>query len=517
MKTKQWIGLFLGFIVLLAVLLAAGSVPAAEADKFGGVLKVALSSGARGSIGVPWENALSPITTQHHSIDTLLKEQVDGSMKPGLAISYEISNAPDDSYIIFNLRKGVKFHDGSDFNASVAEWNLKNRWASPVSAATTQYWKSIEVLDPYTIKLNFKSWSNYMLRQFGDSIGYIISQASFEKNGLEWTRNNMVSTGPFIQKTFNRNVGTTFVRNPNYWDKPKPYLDGLELTYVRDDLTRMALFKSGGADVIDLNNKNNLAKELQDEGYEVIRQPHSGFFSLVPDSLNSDSPWSNRTVREAVSYAIDREALVDAFGFGFEKVAYQYYPESSPAHDPTIVPRKYNPEKAKKLLGQAGYPDGFQTTMTVAPNASRDIAQAMQAQLAEIGIKVDLKFPQIGAWIKQVTGTWNQGVQFMTQSLWPNPNANWNFFVAEPHNWFKSLKHPPGWKEVLFASFETKMPDPKAMRKLSHMLHDDVTFIPLMYHEGTYAVQKWVHDTGYGTRGMWTWWNVADTWMSKKK
>ena len=103
----------------------------------------------------------------------------------------------------------------------------------------------------------------------------------------------------------------------------------------------------------------------------------------------------------------------------------------------------------------------------------------------------------------------------MTQSLWPNPNANWNLFAGEPPSWFKPVKHPDGWKDMLFESFRTKEPDPTLLKSLEKALYDDVTFIPISWHQGTFATSDKVNGTGYGTRGMWTWWNPEDTWLNK--
>ncbi len=154
--------------------------------------------------------------------------------------------------------------------------------------------------------------------------------------------------------------------------------------------------------------------------------------------------------------------------------------------------------------------------MYVANNSPRDMAVAMQAQLAAVGIQCEVSFPQPAAMFAMWTGAgWHNGVFFMTQSLWPNPNANWNLFAGEPPTWFKTTKHPDGWKDALFASFATKTPDPTLMKKLEKMLYDDETFISISWHLGTFATTTKVHDTGYGTRGMWTWWNPEETWMSK--
>jgi peptide/nickel transport system substrate-binding protein len=494
----------------------SSTTPAPSSSQYGGILKEAIASGPAGPFGTPWLNSLSPISSQMLSLEPLLREQVDGSLTPCLATSYDIVNDPTNPSITFHLRKGVKFTDGTDFNAQAVEWNLQQWQASGMASGTTQFWKSIDVIDDYTIRINLTAWQNPMLRSFGDATAFQVSPTAYQKNGDAYMQTHMVGTGPFVQTNFQRDVSMTFTRNTNYWDTGKPYLDGIVQLFVADDLTRESLFKSGGADMMDCNNNDLLASELQQAGYTILPQPHSGFFSLVPDSINADSPWSNINVRLAAEYAIDKQALAKTFGYGFEQAADQYYPPGTSAYDANLAPRAYDPSKAKQLLADAGYPTGFKTNLVVAVNASRDMAVAMQAELAAVGIQASLQYPQFGAWIQQVTGTWNNGVQFMTQSLWPNPNANWNLFTSEPApNWFKSLKHPDGWKDMLFGSFATTTPDPATMQKLEDALYNDETFIPITWHEGTFAASSKVHDTGYGTRGMWTWWNSQNTWLSK--
>jgi peptide/nickel transport system substrate-binding protein len=498
--------------------IAATVAPAttAAANKYGGILKLAAASGPAVPFGAPWENAQSPLGVQQQSLDLLVNEQVDGSILPGLATSWVIVTDPANASLTFSLRKGVKFSDGTDFNAQAVKFNLDMWSASKMAIGTTQFWKSVDVIDDSTVKISLTAWKNYMLRSFSDGAGFVVSPTAYQKNGIDSIRYNMVTTGPFIQKSFSRDVSMMLDKNPNYWQTGKPYLDGIQTLYVVDDQTRTALFKSGGADMMDCNNNNLIASQLNAAGYQILVQPHSGFFSLVPDSINADSPWSNIKVRMAAEYAINKEALWSAFGYGYDVPAYQYYPQGSGAYDPNLVPRKYDLAKAKQLMVDAGYPNGFKSSIVVAVNASRDAATAIQAQLSVIGIQCDLQFPQNAAWIQQVTGTWHNGLQFMNQSLYSNPNANWNLFESEPTpNWLKSLKHPPGWKDLLDASFNTKDPDPAAMQKLEDALYNDVTMIPLSHHQGTFAASAKVNDTGYGTRGLWPFWNVQNTWLSK--
>lgn len=484
--------------------------------QYGGILIEAMASGPSGPFGSPWENSLSPTSTQTIIEEALLQEQSDGSLTPNLAISYDLNADPANPSITFHLRQGVKFQDGTDFNAQAVQWNLQMWKDGGMALGSTNYWKSIDVVDDYTVRVNFTEWKNYNIRIFGDAQGLQVSPTAYQKNGLEWMRTNPVSTAAFMQTNFTRDVVMDTVKNPNYWDKGKPYLNGIKQLYVADDMTRESLIKSGGADMIDCNNNDRLAAELKDAGFIILPQPASGYYSLVPDSANADSPWSKLDVRLAADYAIDKESLAKTFGYGYEQPAEQYYPAGSLAHDPSLTPRAYDPAKAKQLLTQAGYPNGFKTTMYVANNSPRDVAVAMQSQLAAVGIQCELQFPQPASMFAMWTGSgWHNGIFYMTQSLWANPNANWNLFAGEPANWFKTTKHPDGWKDALNASFATETPDVTLVKNLEKMLYDDETFISLSWHLGTFATTAKVHDTGYGTRGMWTWWNPENTWLSQ--
>jgi peptide/nickel transport system substrate-binding protein len=220
--------------------------------------------------------------------------------------------------ITLHLFKGVKFHDGTDFNAQAVKWNLDKSMApGSTNIGSTTAWKSIEVIDDYTVRINLKSRQNTLVRTFADGISFSVSPTAFQKNGADWMNYNMVGTGPFIQKDFQRDVSLTFTRNPNYWERGKPYLDGVQILYVTDTMTQEALFKSGGADILQCAN-DFMASRMQTAGFKVIAQPSTGS-TLVPDSMNADSPWSKLKVRQAAEFAIDKESIVKAFDMAFSR------------------------------------------------------------------------------------------------------------------------------------------------------------------------------------------------------
>jgi len=446
----------------------------------------------------------------------LLKEMQDGSLSTNLASSYDVSIDPVNPSITLHLVKGVKFHDGTDFNAQAVKWNLDKEMApGSTNIGSTAAWKSIEVLDDNTVRINLKSWQNTLVRTLSDALSFTVSPAAFQKNGADWANYNMVGTGPFIQKDFQRDVTLTFTRNPNYWEQGKPYLDGVQLLYVTDTMTQEVLFKSGGGDVLQCAS-DLMASRMQAAGFKIIAQPATGA-TLVPDSANPDSPWSKLKVRQAAEYAIDKESIVKAFGYGFQQTAYQYAYSTSPAYDPGLVSqyRTYNPAKAKQLLAEAGYPNGFKTSIIISPlGASSEIAIALQANLAAVGIQCDLQYPQAGAFSQIQTGTWRNGIIYGPFLQYANANTAFRS-LAPGSAWFQSLKRPDGFGDLYNASLSTAKIDPSLVQKMENAMFNDCMEIFLSFGSQELAVTNKVQDAGLGTRGKWGWFEPQNTWLSK--
>ena len=281
--------------------------------------------------------------------------------------------------VTFKLRQGVKFHDGSDFNAEAVKWAF-DQAKTGVNVSSTRPWKSFEVLDNYTLKINFTEWQNYLMRSFGALTTLIVSPTAYQKNGLEWMRTHMVGTGPFMQTDYQRDVTLKTTKFKDYWGTGKPYLDGVEINYVADQLTRMALFKTGGGDVMAVIPQDGA--DLKAAGYPILNAP-GGVQMLIPDSLNADSPWSNSKVRMAAEYAIDKESLNNAFGYGFTQTAYQISPPSNKAYIANLQGRKYDLAKAKQLMADAGYPNGFKSTLIGTMASQKDTLITIQAMLEQ--------------------------------------------------------------------------------------------------------------------------------------
>ncbi len=487
----------------------------AAPSKYGGRIRWVQPVGPGTAIGWIAEAAGESLRTMQLSIETLVSGQADGSMAPGLATSYDINTDPANASATFHLRKGVKFQDGSDFNAQAVKWNLETTKAGAANASTTMYWKSFDIIDDYTIRLNFTTYQNRIMMGLGMPATNMVSQAAFTKNGVDWMRVNMVGTGPFTQSSYQRDVVTKTLRNQNYWDTGKPYLDEVDYVYVADEMTRVALFKSGGAEVLDLNYNGRIANELKTSGY-TIESLLGGCNMLLPDSLNANSPWSNIKVRQAAEYAIDKVTLTNSFGFGYWKPAYQMPSPGSVVYDPNFSgARAYDVAKAKQLLSEAGYPDGFKTKIIAGNTVNRDIIVAIQAYLAKIGIQASLEFPEIAQFQGFQQGTWDNALLYATIFEYPNFNYNLNLYFSTSSAWYKSVKKPDGWKAALDASLITPTADKAVIQKLVRMLYDDETVITLNYPSFISAMTNNVRDTGIYTRITNYYWVPQNAYLAK--
>lgn len=493
---------------------ASATSTSTTSPTYGGTLRFIQPNAPGTPIGWMAETAGASVNTMQVVMEFPLQEDLNGDIRPNLATSYDLSSDPKNPSITLHLRKGVKFHDGSDFNAQAVKWNYEKVKESPTNSSTTAYWKSFEVLDDYTIKINLTQWQNRQLRSFGNPTSIICSPTAFEKNGIDWIRWHMVGTGAFMQSDFQRDVVMKAVKNTSYWDAGKPYLDGFQLLYVSDELTRLALFKSGGAEIVDLASNSRIANELKNAGYQILTRP-SGTDMLIPDSANKDSPWSNIKVRQAAELAIDKETLIKTFGYGFQQAAYQMPSPDSKAYIDNLSGRKYDVSKAKQLLTEAGYPTGFKTKIIAQNTANRDMVVALQSFLNKIGLQVELEFVDTAKYQAYQTGTWNNALLYANIIHYPNYNAVLAQWFGVPSSWFKSMKRPDGWENLVNASITSLKQEPDLMHKCVQALYDDITTIPVDYGTLLWAVSDNVHDSGVGTRGSSTQWNSQNAWLSK--
>ena len=482
--------------VALAVLLVSGfiltgttqSVMAAEKDKYGGILKIAISKSPR-NFGYPPKIRGFDQDVVGPAMEFLVLTNRQNETIPQLATEWKVSG--DGKTFTFKLRKGVKFHDGTTFNAQAAKYNL-DLWLKTPGTVLSKL-KSVDVIDDYTIRLNFSGFDALTMYELSTE-AYMASPTAIKKNGAKWADTHPVGTGPFKLKKYERNVALRFERFDGYWKKGRPYLDGFEWIVIRDQMTQIASLKGGELDgifVLPAQHANTLKKLNYDLTlwYQVNR-------GIYGDSKNPDSIWSNRKVREAMEYAIDREAICNDLAFGFPKPLFQPVIESNPLYNPDIKPRKYDPEKAKRLLAEAGYPNGFKTTVTHIASGWPESWVAIQGYLAKVGIELRI-IPVARAKYLDIRfkGGLKNGASHIVYS-----GENNYLYILKNHIMstapqFTDMARPEGLDDLVNKALVAR--DPETQKALvfqaTKLLYKDVTFIPFNAEAKIVAMDKSVH------------------------
>jgi peptide/nickel transport system substrate-binding protein len=489
---------------------AAPAKPAAPtAPVYGGKITYIDPSSPGCPLGLPWQ-CRGPYVGAQLCLEAVIGSTRDGTITPVLAESWDIDSNPDHPSFTFHLRKGVKFHDGTDWNADAFIWNLY-KYRDGGMFVATRYIKTYEKVDDYTVRLPLTMWRNTILPAF--AMAPIASPTAYEQKGEDWMRWNIVGTGPFKQTEFIRDQSFKAVRFDDYWQQGKPYLFEVEYLSVAEEMTRLALLKSGQGDIMNLNKNGRVASELKAQGANIITQP-AGTLSLMPDSVNETSPWSNLKVREAAEYAIDKEAIAKALGFGFAEAADQWYSKESQAYVPNLPGRKYDPDKAKQLLKEAGFPSGFKTKIISENTVNRDVVTSLQSYLSAVGIECDLDFPDAAKFTSYTRATWDNALLCLTMRTGAFPTQGITF-TSEPRVQYKSNKNPANWMDNYNHIMTTPELDLDVLWAGMKAIYDDVMLIPIMYSDDMIMVSDKVHDHGIGTKSGATNWTPENAWLSK--
>ncbi len=452
------------------------------------------------NVGGPW---LEPI------IDKLLRVDKDGRLVPHLVESWEYSK--DGLQLTLNARKGVKFHDGTDFNAAAVKWNLLK---ARETNGTLQLLSSIDLVDEYQARINMKSFDNHFLPTLAYNGGFVLSPAAYQTFGEEYCMVHPVGAGPFKFVDYETDVKLTFQRFEGYWQKGKPYLDKIEMLFMKDMKTAAAMLKAGKVDaVVNINGES--ASDLKAEGYVITSLPWT-MEGLLPDSLNADSVLADKRVRQAIEYAIDRPAIIKALGHGYWKPLNQLATEKVCGYNPDIPGRPYNPEKAKQLLAAAGYPNGFDVKLIGGEGTElKNIFVAVKGYLAAVGIKAEIEIADPELWKQyRANKPWHNAMLFRHFSS--DPNFTWSLFDFHTAREYGQTSVLRNFDDLLNDALQAR--DYKTMvkttRKVVEHIYDDAIVIPLMLDSGISAASKKVHGLGFFEDHLmqWTPWN---TWLEQ--
>jgi peptide/nickel transport system substrate-binding protein len=341
--------------------------------------------------------------------DGLLNNKLDDSkspvtLVPGLATEWSV-DPKDHNRWTFKLRKGVKFHDGSDFNADAVIWNLDKlfkkeapqydpRQTAQVASRilSLKAWRKI---DDYTVELTTHTPDSTFTYQI--SYVYYSSPAQFEKLGRDWTKfaAQPSGTGPFRLDKLVGRERVEMVRNSNYWDpKRVAKSERLILLPIPEPTTRASALLSGQVDFIEVPPPDFVPR-LKSQGFVVTTNVYPHYWPYYM-SFREGSPWRDVRVRKAVNLAIDRDGIVKLLG-GLAEPAGGVVDDSSPWYGKPQFKVKYDPATAKKLLADAGYgpSKALNLKVLVSPSGSgqmlpKPMNEYIQQNLKQVGINLEL-------------------------------------------------------------------------------------------------------------------------------
>ena len=473
-----------------------------EAAKYGGIFRFNYFRSA-GRFGYPPNVRHSDHFYASLALQKLVQpdEEQAGALQGVLAESWEL--AADKSSYTFYLRKGVKFHDGTDFNAEAVKWNLEIAMAAkrPQFSAVT----SVEVIDEHTLQVNLSRWNNLVISDFGSDLGFIISPTAFEANGGEdWANTHPVGTGPWKLKDLQPNISISFDKFEDYWVEGLPYADGLEIYHIPDSMTALASLQAG-----ELHSIYSLdpvsGSELQAMGgYDIYTQgaPH---ILITMNTTDPDSVWTDKRMREALEYAVDKESITAALGLGFSDPIYEVIHSIHLITDPGTTPRTYDPDKARELIAQAGYGDGIKIAVTVNADGPQDVNVALQANLADVGIEVELN-PVAGPALNQMAFEPLPGSDLRLDAQrggTANPLQGIVEGLAETSIYFPGLKRPEGFQALVDEALLKEDPADviSLVVQMEKLAYEDVMLVPLWDGQFIAAVHPSVHDVFFFSAG----------------
>ncbi|MFQ5756510.1 MAG: ABC transporter substrate-binding protein [Acidiferrobacterales bacterium] len=446
----------------------------------------------------------------HMVFDPLIRWNQDLGFDSRLAEKWE---RIDDKTVRFYLHKGVKFHSGNEMTALDVRWTFDRLKRSPDFKGIFAPFEALNVVDKYTVDIVTKEpyplvlhTATYIFpmdRKFYD--GYDDKgrpKDAIVKHGDAFASTHASGTGPFIIAAREQGVKVEFKRFQDYWDKGSPgNVDKIVFTPIKEDPTRVAALLSGDVDFIAPVPPADLARIDKAPGIDLVTMSGT---RIITFQLNEQRrpEFRNKRVRQAIVYAVNNEGIVKKIMRGFGTAAAQQSPKGYLGYDPSLKPR-YDLQKAKQLMKQAGYENGFSVTM-MAPNNryvnDDKIAEAVAGMLAKINIKVDLKtMPKAQYWPKfderaadiMMIG-WHSDTEDssnFTEFLLMTPDKESGYGQYNSGNY----SNPEVDKLILDSQKETDENKRAAMlREVERIVHDDAAFVPLHWQDRAWAARKGV-------------------------
>lgn len=538
MKTKRSKAIFAAAMMMVVLLSACGSQPTAqESPKAEASASDAEQTAAAQGGELTYALATSPDTLDPHRsglavavrvlrtiYDSLVVQLPDNTIKPWLAKEWTVSE--DGLSYTFKLREDVKFHDGTPFNAEAVKFNF-DRILDPATkaanaAALLQPYKSSEVIDEYTVKLNLSTPSRAFLGNLSQALLGIVSPTAAKQYGDQLGQ-HPVGTGPYKFVKWEENAGIQVERNPDYQWAPElvdnpgaPYLDGVNFRIIPEEATRIGSVQSKqvlAAETVPPQNAIALKNdaELQLLQANTVGLPYTLFFNL------DHTPWNELKARQAVQLAVDVDAIVKTLYLGTYERAWSPLSPGIFGYDPSLENLiKPDLTKANQLLDELGWvkgadgireKDGKKLTLHYVdgtPNREKrnDIAVIIQQQLKQIGIAVEVEITKD---VRTVVFTNGDYDLYGNSQVNSDPNALYSFYHSYDPDGQPTLSrlNSPEVDEWLEQG-RVEPDDAKRAelyQKVQHYIIDNAIILPIYVYPYTVAASQSVQGIEFDSLG----------------
>jgi len=360
-----------------------------------GTLRVALSVFPN-SLFIPLTAERNADNVATQLTDSLVYLDKDGEMLPALAESWEVSE--DGTVYTFKLREGVTFHNGEVFNADdvVATWEIGSETGEWTDKFTLV---EVEKIDDYTVTLTTEAPNPELLVTIHD-FWAIAPDEYMAEVGVEGFSEFPIGTGPFMFEEWVKGDHITYKANPDYWMEGYPLVETLIFRPIPESATRVAAIQADEVDIVGRLSSEEAQSLMGVEGVEVIQYSAARIYYIAFNNLTTglDQPTMDAKVRQAMNYAVDIDAIIDALFDGFGTPAAGYVASGELGYG-VVEPFGYDPAKAMDLLAEAGYADGFEMGMACPAGAYmnfEEVCEAIAGYLGEVGIDINLDIMESG-------------------------------------------------------------------------------------------------------------------------
>ena len=484
MKRRMWNALFVILMVLLSVQVSSAAAPKK--------LLVAVTNEPTNMdpcLGI----AGNDLTITQNFAEYLIYKAPSGDLKPGLATSWKMS--PDGMKVAFTLRKGVKFHTGDPLTVQDVEFSFKRAMQDPVKKARLGTLQGVEVVDSTRFNILFKEPDATFIPNGGNVM--IVSKNYYDKVGEDAFIKTPIGTGPYKFVSYSPGEYVDMERFEGYWGQ-KPQVKEARFFFITEDTTRTSKLKAGEVDIIATCPFAEVREFEKSAEFKVIRyEVNSPNKAVAFANRNPNAPWSKKSVRLALAYAIDWKSIIDTVLYGIPNHL-MYLSPTDLGYDPGIKPYPYDPKKAKEMLAQAGYPNGFELPLyfgTGRSSGDREISEAVAGYFEAVGVRTKLIPEEHAAMRARVRSAKTASaiyVGMVNAGMSGTADASYtlNLFLSSEGS--NSVYSNPELDKIAREAKATVNDKKRAelLRKAQRILYEDVAVIPICSIVQHYVVKK---------------------------